>query len=63
MYNAASPRDQNGRTTLDHYQGIQRQLDGDIYSTNNEMKVLNSKIYKYHWRHPGTTTTILSSTN
>ena len=24
----------DSRTMLDHYQGMQRQLDGDIYATN-----------------------------
>ena len=59
----SNPNGSDRRTTLDHYQGIQRQLDGDIYSTNNEIKVINSKIYKYNWTHPETTTTILNSTN
>jgi hypothetical protein len=34
------------RTSLDHYTGIQKQLDGDIYHTNAEIRVLNNKIVK-----------------
>lgn len=36
----------DSRMMLDHYQGMQRQLDGDIYSTNIEIGVLNNKIVK-----------------
>jgi len=41
----------DSRTMLDHYQGMQRQLDGDIYSTNTEIGVLNNKIVKYSMQH------------
>jgi len=42
----AGPYGGEGRTSLDHFQGIQRQLDGDIYSTNAEIRTLNNKIVK-----------------
>ena len=48
---------------LDHYQGMQKQLDGDIYYTNKEIGTLNNKIVKYPSPHPGTTTTTRRSQN
>ena len=50
----------DSRTMLDHYQGMQRQLDGDIYATNKEIGNLNNKIIKYSFSYEGMTTTILS---
>lgn len=44
----------DSRNVLDHYQGLQRQLDGDIYSTNTEIGLLNNKIVKYFKRHSET---------
>ena len=44
----------DSRNVLDHYQGMQRQLDGDIYSTNTEIGLLNNKIVKYPHQHSET---------
>lgn len=53
----------DSRAMLDHYQGMQKMLDGDIYYTNKEIGTLNNKIVKYPSPHPEMTTTIRRSQN
>lgn len=51
----------DSRTMLDHYQGMQRQLDGDIYYTNKEIGNLNNKIVKYFLQYQEMIMTTLRS--
>lgn len=37
--------------SLDHLQGMHRQVESDIQENNAEIKLLNNKIVKYHFLH------------
>ena len=65
MYSGQRPphHASEGPTTLDHYQQIERQLDGDINATNSEIHTLSSKIMKYISQNLETIMTILNSKN
>lgn len=48
---------------LDHYYGVQRQLQGDIQATNSEIRQLNNRIVKYFFNHLELIMNILRSVN
>lgn len=49
--------------SLEHWQGLHRQVESDIHDNNAEIKLLNNKIVKYSPLHPEMTTIALSSSN